>query len=321
MHNNIRYSRHSLVPYNTNMQMNDFIILGECLIELSWDQEGRAQQGFAGDVYSVAVYLKRSNPQVRVRLLCAIGNDPLSEALSDSLEAEGVETSLMLQHPDRHAGLYAIHNDAQGERSFIYWRSESAARHTLNLLDADPEQAFAEAPSCFYLTGISLAILDDSCRDRLWPLLEHLRARGTRIVFDTNYRPRLWPDRASAIEAFEKTLRLSDLVLPGVEDMELLYGLSSTEEIGAHLHSLGVKEMVLKDGPADIFFGPPRSPQRHEVNPVEKVVDTTAAGDSFSGTLLGGLARGLTLADAIPEAAAMSARVIQHRGAVLPRSS
>lgn len=288
-------------------------------MELSWDEHGHARQGFAGDVYSVAVYLKRASPEVRVRLLCAIGEDPLSEALANSLAAEGVDTSLLLRHPLRHTGLYAIHNDADGERSFIYWRSESAARQTLDLLDSDPERAFPEVPSCFYLSGISLAILEEGNRDKLWPLLEYLRARGTRIVFDTNYRPRLWPGRAAARAAFDRTLRLTDLALPGAEDMELLYGIRDSEEIGACLDRLGVEQMVLKNGSADIYFGAPRSPQRHPVEAVARVVDTTAAGDSFSGTLLAGMARGLSLAQAIPGAAAVAARVVQHRGAILPR--
>ncbi len=299
--------------------MKDFVIAGECLVELSRDDSGRMQQGFAGDVYSVAVYLKRSNPGARVRLLCAIGEDPFSDALVASLEREGVDTGLMLRHPQRHIGLYAIHNAADGERSFIYWRGESAARQTLALLGEDPAARLGTAPDCFYLSGISLAVLEAETPGRIWPLLQQLRETGASIVFDTNYRPALWPDADSAARAFERALRLSDLVLPGIEDLQLLYGDTDAERIGEHLASLGVAQMVLKDGAADIRFGPPTAPERHPVHPVERVVDTTAAGDSFSGAMLGSLSRGEPLASAVAAGAALSARVIQHRGAILPR--
>ena len=77
--------------------------------------------------------------------------------------------------------------------------------------------------------------------------------------------------------------------------------------------------MVLKDGAADILFGAPCAPRTYPVEAVARVVDTTAAGDSFSGTLLAGIASGLSLEDAIPAAAEVAARVVQHRGAILPR--
>ena len=295
------------------------MIFGECLIELSWDQAGTVRQGFAGDVYSVSVYLQRANPQVGVRLLCAIGTDPLSQALVDSLEAEGVDTSLLLRHPDRHAGLYAIHNTADGERSFTYWRTESAARETLELLAENPGKLLERAPDCFYLTGISLAILEPASLNRIWPLLQALREQGTRIVFDPNYRPRLWPDRDTARAAFDRAFQLSDLALPGVEDMQLLYDLTDKEQIAAMMQALGPGEIVLKDGSSDVYYGAPGDLSRYAVTPVERVVDTTAAGDSFSGTLLGCLSRGQDLGDAVRGAAAMSARVIQYPGAVIPR--
>lgn len=299
--------------------MQDFVIIGECLVELSRDLDGHLQQGFAGDVYSVAVYLKRANPKARVRLLCAIGNDPFSDALVASLEAEGVETSLLLRHPERNIGLYSIENAEDGERSFTYWRSEAAARATLDLLQQTDYQLLNSPPDCFYLTGISLAVLEAETPGDIWPLVESLSAAGTRIVFDTNYRPRLWSGAETAQRAFDKALEHSDLVLPGVEDMEMLYGISSPADIGGRLENLGVKQMVLKDGPADILYGEPTAPKQIAVSPVKNVVDTTAAGDSFSGTLLAGLSRGLELVDAIDAASAVSAQVIQHRGAILPR--
>jgi 2-dehydro-3-deoxygluconokinase len=55
--------------------------------------------------------------------------------------------------------------------------------------------------------------------------------------------------------------------------------------------------------------------------PVERVVDTTAAGDSFAAAYLAA-----RLADANPEAAArcghsLAGTVVQHRGAIIPRSA
>lgn len=299
--------------------MKDFVVAGECLVELTRDSKGRIRQGFAGDVYSVAVYLKRANPQARVRVLCAVGSDPFSQDLELSLQAEGVETDLLLRHRDRHLGLYAIHNGDDGEREFLYWRSESAARLTLELLGEHPLDALGVVPDCFYLTGITLAVLQAETRERVWPLLESLRDIGATIVFDTNYRSRLWLGVEDARQAFDRMLGLGDLVLPGVDDMQQLYGLEEPAAIGLYLAEQGVKNMVLKAGSGDVLYGSPTDPERFSVMPVERVVDTTAAGDSFSGTLLGHLSRGRTMEEAVASAAALAAQVVQHRGAILPR--
>lgn len=300
--------------------MKDFIIAGECLVELCRDRRGQIQQGYAGDVYSVAVYLKRADPEARVRLMCAVGTDPFSNGLLESLSAEGVDTSLMPRHPLRPTGLYTIENSEDGERRFTYWRSESAARQTLDLLAPELEMLADSAPDYFYLSGISLAVAEAETGGKIWSLMETLRTAGCQIIFDTNYRPTLWPDQDTARLAFTRALALSDLVLPGVEDMGLLYGIEDADGISRCMEGLGVPQVVVKDGAADILFGSPGSLASHPITPVRQVIDTTAAGDSFAGTLLGSLSRGHSLEQAIPLAAAMAARVIQHRGAILPRS-
>ncbi len=49
-----------------------------------------------------------------------------------------------------------------------------------------------------YVSGITLAILSTPGRDRLFETLARLRVEGTTIAFDSNYRPRLWPDADAA---------------------------------------------------------------------------------------------------------------------------
>lgn len=54
------------------------------------------------------------------------------------------------------------------------------------------------------------------------------------------------------------------------------------------------------------------------VTPVETVVDTTAAGDSFNAGLFAGLADGASMAEAIALACRLSGLVVQGKGALVP---
>jgi 2-dehydro-3-deoxygluconokinase len=105
--------------------------IGECMVELRAAGEGMLRQGFAGDSYNTAVYLKRSAPEIAVHYVTATGTDPMSQAMRAAWFAEGIDDDLAFAVPDRRPGLYMIELDAGGERRFHYWRGESAARRWL----------------------------------------------------------------------------------------------------------------------------------------------------------------------------------------------
>ena len=173
--------------------------IGECMVELTLpraDGEG-SRVGFAGDTLNAAVYLKRSAPELDVVYVTALGTDPLSERMVGFFEAEGLDISLIERRADRVPGLYAISLDAAGERSFTYWRDSSAAR-TLFLPPATVTPERLAGFDLVYLSGISLAVLAPEARAALRAFLVGFRAEGGRVAFDSNYRPRLWPDAATA---------------------------------------------------------------------------------------------------------------------------
>lgn len=275
---------------------------------------------FGGDTLNTAVYLARSLPggAGAVSYVTALGKDPFSEEMIAAWRAEGLRTDLVARLPDRLPGLYIIRTDAQGERTFHYWRSAAAARA---MLEEDAATRLADSLAGFdliYLSGITLGILDADSRARLHALLERLRESGSRIAFDTNYRPRLWCDRAEAQEAVRRTAASADIALPTHEDEAALFGDPSPEATAERLHGLGVGEVVVKCGNSPCLVS--LEGQQHWVGgeTVERPVDTTAAGDSFNGAYL---AARLTGADA-PEAAAaahrLAGRVITIKGAIIP---
>ena len=75
-----------------------------------------------------------------------------------------------------------------------------------------------------HLSGITISIFDNAGRTVLLQALAELRARGAQVVFDTNFRPRGWPDSAAARRLYDDLFGLAHLVFASTEDLAVLHG-------------------------------------------------------------------------------------------------
>ena len=293
------------------------ICLGEAMVELSLsaDDPETARIGFAGDTLNTAIYLKRALPEARIAYATKVGTDDFSDQMVAMMEEEGLDTSLVFRSETRTCGLYAIKTDAAGERSFSYWRSASAAREVLAAPGLTP--AHIARADMLYYSAISLAILPPEHRPRLFDWLSAYRADGGRTCFDSNYRPALWPDRQTAQDMISRAWRCTDLGLPSVDDEQAIYGDADEAAVLARLNGFGVTQGALKrgaKGPRALSGAPAGS-----FPPAEKVVDSTAAGDSFNAAYLASYLSGKPEEDSLRAGHMLASRVIGARGAILPR--
>jgi 2-dehydro-3-deoxygluconokinase len=296
--------------------MAQHIIVGECMVEMSSRGQQLYYQTFAGDTYNTAVYFKRCNSVEEVKYLTAIGNDDISQGLLEQMQHEGLATDLTLRSPDKTLGLYMINTDEKGERSFAYWRSDSAAKQIMSLLDP----ASLGQPKSFFLSGISLAIVSDQDKQALLDLATTLKQQGCCIIFDPNYRPQLWQSAEHARVWTDKAYALADIAFPGCDDHKALYGHLNLTEVQQHVAALGVQEMVIKNGEHGIQIF---SHGQHCIVPAHRVttvVDTTAAGDAFNGGYLAARFAGQNEQSAAGFAAKIAAYVIGHRGAIVDKT-
>jgi 2-dehydro-3-deoxygluconokinase len=294
--------------------------IGECMIELRHRGERDLELGFGGDTLNFAVYLARltRGRDVAVDYVTALGDDPYSDAMLATWQAEGIGCELVARLPGRLPGLHTIRTDEHGERSFTYWRSASAARDVLHGAHGSRIVERLAGHDLLYLSGITLSILDTAQRERLMALADAIRAQGGRVVFDSNFRPAGWPDRDEARAAFDRMLRRVDIALPTLDDDQALFGVQDPADCARRLHGLGVAEVAVKLGRAGCWLSSEGRSALVPAEPVARVVDSTAAGDSFNAGYLAA-----RLAGAEPEAAArlgnrLAARVIAHPGAIIP---
>lgn len=331
------------MPLEKNSPMR-VAFFGEAMAELSLDSDENLapSMGFGGDTMNTAIYLKRlMGEHAQVSYLTVLGHDPLSQRLISMLQRESIDTSTIARHADRPVGLYAITTDEQGERTFSYWRSASAARTLFqcdNGLNFDSLKGF----DVLYFSAISLAILPADVRVALLNYIEQLRKDNQVIsIFDSNYRPTLWESTAVAQQSVAAAWRQTDIALPSIDDEQNLFKDADEAALLSRLRGYGIEQGALKRGAA----GPlslAKADESGQAQAVEwsrepvSVVDTTAAGDSFnagyiSAVLKAAVSNNVSVDDgqgvAIPSLVQMDAlraghacasRVIAHRGAIIP---
>lgn len=297
--------------------------MGECMIELRGRIFGAMQQAFGGDTLNTAVYLSRlaSHKGVEVSYATDLGSDPFSDAMIRAWEEEGIDMRLLKRESGRMPGLYTIQVDENGERTFHYWRDRSAAKAYFSS-PSTPLEEQIEDIDVLYFSGISLAILDSAGRDRLFKAAERLRAHGGKVIYDNNYRPRLWPVTVEARAWYALAYEISDTVMVTLDDEMALFGITDEQKALERVLALPCQEVVIKRGsqPA-IVRELGKDPLYVPACKVDKVVDTTAAGDSFAAGYLAARLTGKSAEESVRSGARMASVVIQHPGAIIPREA
>ncbi len=290
------------------------VVFGEAMIELSGVDGGTCRLGVAGDTFNTAIHLARAG--LPVSYATCIGGDPFSHRISAALEDEGVGRDLVLHHETRVAGLYGISLDAHGERSFIYWRGESAARAFFDAPGADKVIDAIKTAPLVYFSGITLSLFSKAHHDVLAEAIDATRRRGGVVAFDTNYRPRGWRSPDDARTAIGKIARHVSVALPTFEDDAALFGDTTAEDAAARWSRWGVQEVVVKQGPSGAYVaGVGWIPPASRLAPV----DTTGAGDAFNGAYLAARLRGAEPADATRAGHDLAGRALMTHGAMSPR--
>ena len=301
--------------------MKQIAVIGEAMLELSHQSDTSLTLSFAGDTINFATYLRRLLPieSFDIHYVSALGCDSYSDAMLKNWQQEGINTDLICRLRNKLPGLYLIRTDETGERTFYFYRQNSAARE---LFKADSSIDLAQrllAMDHIYLSGITLAILDSDSRERLWKLLEKAKPKGAKIVFDTNYRASLWSDVESARTIIQRTLNYVDIALPTFEDDRALFGDVTPEACAQRLLKNGITEVVVKCGSEPAIVATiGEEIKRIPACSVEKVVDTTSAGDSFNAAYLAARLLGIEPIKAAQWGHQLAAIVVTYRGAIIP---
>ena len=297
--------------------MPSFLSIGECMIELASLGGDTMRKGFAGDTFNTAWYAQAFRPAGwAVDYFTALGDDRASAEMLEFMRKSGIGTSSVRRLPGKAPGLYMIHLD-NGERSFSYWRSVSAARALAD--DSAALAAAIEAADIVYFSGITLAILSPGGRDTLIGLARRARQQGKMVAFDPNIRPRLWTSRDEMLAVISEAAGSASIALPGFDDEAAHFGDGTVSDTITRYRRLGAGDVVVKDGERGTTLAVGDETTHVPAHPAPEVVDTTSAGDSFNGGYLMRLAAGEDPVSSARFASRLASAVIGHPGALIAR--
>ncbi|WP_082024874.1 sugar kinase [Necropsobacter massiliensis] len=303
--------------------MKKLALLGECMIELNGEPFGAMRQSYGGDTLNTATYVARvsSSDKIEVYYVSALGTDKLSQAMAEHWRADGIKTDWVLCDPMRQPGLYLIQLDQHGERTFLYWRSQSAARYLLQHRDYPRVLSELAQVDAIYFSGISLAILPENDRTLFIQQLNALRNNGVEIIFDSNYRPQLWQNPSQAQRYYATLLPLVDVALVTFDDERLLWGDQDVQDCLRRLAAHGINKIVLKQGKCGAILYQNGQQVSVPTIPATQVVDTTSAGDAFNAGFLNGYLQQKDLISCCRQGNQLAGIVIQHKGAIIPSAA
>ena len=206
--------------------MADLLCMGEPMLEFNQlplrpDGTRHYLEGHGGDTSNAAIAAARQG--ARVGYITALGDDMPGDSFMALWAREGVDASTVIRTDRWLTGVYFVTHDELGHHFLHYRANSAAAMYTAADL---PEAAIAGA-RMFYVSGISQGISSMAC-DAVFAAIDVARRNGVKVAYDTNYRPRLWPP-ARAAAVMHAAMAATDYALPGIEDVQILTGLTKPE--------------------------------------------------------------------------------------------
>ncbi|WP_027417245.1 PfkB family carbohydrate kinase [Aneurinibacillus terranovensis] len=214
-----------------------------------------------------------------------VGRDHFGLFLKNTLQDIGVDTQHMLQTDEAKTALAFVSLKQDGERDFLFYRDPSA---DMLLREEEIDAAMFNDVSIYHFGSISL--ISDPSRNATVKGAKLAREKGVLVSYDPNLRLALWKDAEEAKRVIMEHVSLADMVKVSEEELEFLTGETDPLAGADFFLNKGVRLLLVtygKEGSVYVWDGEARKVEGRAV----QAVDTTGAGDGFTGGILYQMAR------------------------------
>lgn len=298
--------------------MTEFITLGEPLVvlasenqDISLDEAEHFSKYLAGAELNVAIGLSRLGH--KGIYISKVGEDSFGNFIIESVKKAEIETTYLTKDKNYSTGFYLKQKVSEGDPKVDYYRKNSAAA---NLSIAELKALDLSGIKIAHLSGIFPALSETSLKT-FQAFNQKLNEADILTIFDPNLRPVLWDNQEKMIRIINDLAKQSQIILPGINEGEILTGSSEPEKIADfYLEQSPLTKIVVVKLGADGAFVKLKNGEQYFVSgfKVAKVVDTVGAGDGFAVGLESALLEGKTLKEAVKLACVVGALAVQSSG-------
>ncbi len=238
-----------------------------------------------GNTFNTAATLSRLD--LRVGLMCELGNDFFSRYILEQIDSAGISREFITLH---HRPLFSISVSLpyDGERGFVSYtnvaRELAVPRSGPISTQSDDISAMRTLFERYDFGALFMYTHPD-----LLPFVEVMKASGAAIFLDVGCEPKdIYP-----------IIKHGDFFMPNCAEALKITGATTAEE-AAYILATYVPTVVVTDGPRGVVACRQGHLMHCAAHPLDKeVVDTTGAGDAFDGGFIYGILKGYSLADAL----------------------
>lgn len=263
---------------------------------------GEFRSSIAGAESNLAIGLARLGHSVA--WVSRLGQDPFGAKVLKTVRGEGVNVDRVELDDELPTGL--MFKEQLGHATNVYYYRRNSAASQLS-----PNQFRGLSARMLFVSGITPA-LSESNRDCVLAVIRQFKENGTEIVFDPNLRLKLW-QAAHARQVFRQITSLSNLVLPGLAEAELITSKGPVEKMADELLALGPSRVAIKAGTQGAYYRQVNSGEWIPPFTVQEV-DPIGAGDAFCAGVLSGLLDGIPFAEALRRGCATGALAVTCHG-------
>ena len=214
-----------------------FVSFGEAMVRLCPPGFGRVEMATllemqpGGAELNTAVGIARLGLEQKLRTawISRLPQNPLGRYLANKGREHGVSMDEVVWdgHPDARCGTYFLEEGAAPRASSVIYDRANSAFARLQPEELDWPRIL-EGARYFLVTGITPA-LSAGCLEATRQSMRAARAAGARVVFDPNFRSKLWGIDA-ARSVYQELAPLVDILSCSAEGLRAFYGITSQEE-------------------------------------------------------------------------------------------
>ncbi|KAL2230413.1 fructokinase-2 [Sesamum indicum] len=211
-----------------------------------------------------------------------LGDDEFGHMLAGILKENGVSADGVNFDKGARTALAFVTLRADGEREFMFYRNPSA---DMLLTPDELNLELIRSAKVFHYGSISLIV--EPCRSAHLKAMEVAKSAGALLSYDPNLRLPLWPSAEYAKEQIKSIWNKADVIKVSDEELVFLTGSDKVDDESAmSLWHDNLKLLLVTLGAKGCRYYTKNFRGAVEGFAV-KTVDTTGAGDSFVGALLG----------------------------------